>query len=177
MNELCRKCPGYKKCVGFLWYDYGDIRWCLHQIVFIIQNADDLRIGVWPDPPQYLVTDVVQRRISTQASFVGACSVLAEVEARLKRTGKDGEWLVSLIERECPINGLPPDPKMAFYYITGWDRYGLKYCPLCRSKTKGDICPKHGRVISIKEKRMPYSGWKKQRVYRAKKKGGDVKCQ
>ena len=147
MNELCKvgNCPGYKKCNGFEWYDYGDFRWCPFQIYWAILNAESLRVGNWPSPPEHLETDDTRKHLATEAYFVKACSVVAEVDARLTRTGKDGIWLVSLIERECPIDELPYDPLMAFHYITGWHRYGKNHA-----------------------KWQNYSGWKKHRKYRAK---------
>ena len=171
MNELCRNnnCPGYNKCNGFPWYDWGDIRWCSHQVWWIIEFNDVFADGIWPYPPEHLEIDNAQKSLSTEAHFVKASMTLAEVEARLLRTGKDGEWLVSMIKLGCRAEELPELPKLAFHYITGWHRYGMGRCPICKSSVKNDICTEHGKVIPIKEKRMGYSDWKKQRIYRRKK--------
>jgi hypothetical protein len=188
MNELCKQCTDYKKCVGFPWYSWEDIKWCPYQVWWIIEFSDVFEQGIWPDAPENRHTDIVEKSLTPEASFVRASMALGEVEARLLRTDKDGEWLVSLIKsgyslhlnREFRFDLVKEDgskinfpllPKLAFHYITGWDRFGTKLCPICKSRVKrGDVCSKHGKVEPIKEKRVKYSDWKKQRVYRGKKK-------
>ena len=150
----------YKECMGHEWYDYGDIKYCGFEVIWIIQNAEELRQGGWPLPPEHLEVDRLKEEIIAGAYYEKAICIVAEVDARLKRTGKDGKWLVSLIianflipEDIRPLfdpRDIDADPKLAFDYITGYHRYGK------------DL-----------EKWQPYSGWKKQRVYRGKNETGN----
>jgi len=167
MNELCRNnnCPGYNKCTGFPWYDWGDIRWCNHQVWWIIEFSTVFQQGIWPDPPEHLETDNAQEPLIPEANFVRASMTLAEVEARLLRTGSDGEWLVSMIKLGCRAEELPELPKLAFHYITGYHRYGKI------------LTDENGKKEEHGKKWMPYYQWKKQRIYRGKRKNLTTKSQ
>lgn len=136
----CRSCRDHKDCIGKEWYTIFDVRFCPFQIEWIIEHSETLREGIWPPSPNGsgYVDPAIKTGNVGSAYYTKPTEILAEVEARLRRTGKDGIILWYQIKQQDHLN---PESKMAFYYITGWRR-----------------------------KVMSYPHWRKQRVYRGKKK-------
>ena len=136
MSGDCRHCKDYRECIGKDWYHYGEIRWCVYQVIWIIRNAATLRDGRWPQDPDRVDDNSGQRSIKTEASYVKAILILAEVEERLRRTGICGKLLVAQVEAGREFDTLDYEAKSALLYIKGWRR-----------------------------KRMSFQAWKKARKY------------
>jgi len=151
-RDKCLKCKDYRDCPYYSvidhsedkkdrdWFHYGQIRFCPYQIVWILAHAATLRDGRWPQDPDRVDDNLGQRRIKTEASFVKAILILAEVETRLKRTGIHGKLLIAQVEAGREFNTLDYEAKLALLYIKGWRR-----------------------------KKEGFSAWKKRRNYRQKR--------
>jgi len=113
----------WKGCPGQDCYDYADIRWCPHQIIWILQNARDLDAGVWPE--QFKIHST---QISAEAYFVKAKLVIAEVKLRLESTDNQGEMLITQIEDGRTLDatsstkGLSAGAYEIVMYVKGWRR-------------------------------------------------------
>jgi len=148
MTGDCRDCKDYRECVSPPeWFHYGQIRFCIYQVIWILRNADTLRAGRWPKNPDSVDDNAGQRRIKTEASFVPSIVILAEVEARLIgedeehwNTGLSGKLLVAQIEAGREFDTLDRDARTALLYIKGYRR-----------------------------KKESFNAWKKRRNYRQKR--------
>ena len=133
----CRHCRDYRECVGKDWFNFAEIRWCVHQIIWILLHAAILRAGHWPQDPYGADNNTSSRTIKTEASFVKPELVIAELEERLKRCGKQAELLVTQVEDGRTLSNLSPGAREILMYVKGFRR-----------------------------KRMSFSAWKKQRKHR-----------
>ena len=137
----CKACKDYRECDGLKeWFHFGEIRWCVWQVIFILANADTLRAGRWPQDPDKADDNSGQRSIKTEATFTKPILILAELEERLRRTGICGKLLVAQVEAGREFNTLDYEAKSALLYIKGWRR-----------------------------KKEGFSAWKKRRNYRQKR--------
>ncbi len=132
----CRKCQSPKDCQGFAWYDYGSIRWCRWQVLWILTNSEALGAGIWPPSPDgsSYIDPKIKTGYGSEAYFVKPVVALAEVERRLKRTGLAGKLLKAEVAAEMELSSESGD---ALRYVSDW-----------------------------RKKDMSYSAWKKQRRYR-----------
>ena len=147
----CLKCKSYKDCQGHFyivdtevgkqyveWYDYREIRWCPYQVMWIIEKAETLRTKGWPTDPQGSSYTDPEIRVGfgSEAYYVKPVGIVAEVEYRLNRCGKDGIILRLEAEKGIAIADLKMESKDALRYVRGW-----------------------------RQKRMIYDNWLKQRRY------------
>lgn len=119
MTGDCRECKDWRGCPGKEWFSYADIRWCSQQIFWILKYAETLHKGQWPTPDAAVDSSVRGKAVSTEATFAKAIRIIAEVDARLTKTG----WRGRLLAEEC-VNRekmlyLDDDAKDALYYISG----------------------------------------------------------
>jgi len=135
MTGDCRHCKDFRECVPPEWFNYAEIRFCVHQIMWVIRNAGVIGIGKWPDDSQG-DNNSGSKVIKTEASFVKPILILAEVESRLGRTGIHGKLLVAQIEAGRELNTLDREARDALFYVQGW-----------------------------KQKRITFNEWKKARRY------------
>ncbi len=98
--KSCKNCKSWKDCIGKAWYSYSDLRFCPYQVIWIIENSATLEVGNWPDCPDgstHIDPDI-KTGYSSEAYYVKAIGIIAEVGIRLKTTGEAGEALVDEIE-------------------------------------------------------------------------------
>jgi hypothetical protein len=117
--QTCRIWPG---CAGFAWYQPGEIesQFCFNMIFWIIRNAEDLSIGVYPaDPVPTGYTGGSAPRFSAGAKFQKANDIHGEFDRRLKRTGDKGKVLVH------EVNVLGAE---SFYQLSLSAREAIGYC-------------------------------------------------
>jgi len=135
----CRHCKDYRECFGLKdWWHYGEIRFCVYQVIFILRHAETLRAGHWPqDPDSSSDNNPGGRNIKTEATFARPVLILAEVESRLERTGIHGELLLAQIEAGREYSTISGNARAALMYVKGLGR-----------------------------KRMSFNAWKKQRKHR-----------
>lgn len=122
----CRNCKNWKDCdhPNDTEFDYGQIRWCPYQCVWIIAHAESLRMGNF----ELTDTNIGARNIPHEGNFVKAISVLAELEVRLKETGADGQKLWKQVANEGrEFKYLRPLAKQALMYVKGWRRKRMSY--------------------------------------------------
>jgi hypothetical protein len=124
MTGDCRHCKDFRECLGDIeWFHYGQIRFCPHQILWILRHSETLRDGDWPQDPINPGDDNPNSKIiKTEASFVKPILILAEVESRLKRTGIHGKLLVAQIEAGRELNTLDREAMDALFYVQGWQQ-------------------------------------------------------
>ena len=123
----CLKCKDYRKCSGNrVWYHYGEIRWCVHQVLWIIERSETLRLGNWPlNPDGSSYTDPnIRTGYKSEAYYTKPAVILGEVEYRLDRTGKDGKLLWDEVKGGLDLR---PEAESALMYVKGWRRERLSY--------------------------------------------------
>lgn len=126
MND-CRKCKDYRDCTrNHAWYHYGQIRWCIYQIIWIILNSELLGDGRWPANPDgpSSVDPKVRTGYKSEAYFVKPVLILAEVNYRLKRCGTDGKLLRAEVLAGLELS---PESKDALMYCKGSWRKRMSY--------------------------------------------------
>ena len=124
----------YEDCNGFEWYSFNDLKWCPYQIIWLVENYIEMSEGMWPDPPEHLEMDNVQKSKTNRASFVNATLAAGYLAFRFKRCGKEGKALWQEIEsyiKNAEKEGKKFEPsnntKMAWYYITGNNGKGYSF--------------------------------------------------
>ena len=123
MTGDCRDCKDYRVCIGKDWFHFGEIRWCIYQVIWILAHAETLRAGQWPKAEDGSSdSNLGQRSVKTEASFVKPELIIGEVETRLERTGKQGELLVTQIEDERTISNLSTGAREVLMYVKGFRR-------------------------------------------------------
>ena len=124
--KTCQSCKSYKNCLGKEWFSYSDFRWCVWQVIWVIQHSEVLRAGNWPLSPDgsSYIDPWIKTGYRSEAYFVKPEEILAEVEWRLKQTGKDGKLLWDEV-----VGGLElrPEAKDALMYVKGFRRKKQSY--------------------------------------------------
>lgn len=130
-EQDCRKCKRWWGCIGKDWYNYGEIRWCPQQIIWIYQHEDTFRAGYW-------VVEHEESGESTQlhpeAYFVKAILVIAELDVRLETTPNKGEMLITQIEDGRTLSNLSPGAWEILMYIKGRNRKDMDFNSWQRQK-------------------------------------------
>ncbi|MBA7654692.1 hypothetical protein ES703_62575 [subsurface metagenome] len=122
----CRKCKDYRGCPGKPWFHYGEIRYCPHQVCFIILSEALLSNGSWPANPDGTtsVDPKVRTGYKSEAYFVKSVGILAEVNYRLKRCGTDGKLLRAEVLAGLDLS---QESKDALMYCKGNRRKSMSY--------------------------------------------------
>lgn len=129
-------CNDYRKCIGKEFYTYADLKFCPYQVLWIMQHADILDEGRWPDPPVYLDidNDAKKRQIIPEAYFVKSILTIAIVRMRLELITKDDRrQLWKAVGEGQEFNEIEGGAKSALLYISGWR---MRKTPYTRWKAK-----------------------------------------
>jgi len=118
----CRDCKDYRECIGKEWFDFSEIRWCIHQVIWLLQFKETLLDGRWPQDPYGADNNTSSRTVKTEASFVKPELVIAELEARLDRCGIQAELLVTQVEDGRSLSNLSPGAREVLMYVKGLKR-------------------------------------------------------
>lgn len=117
----CTNCRDWRGCEKLDYFEYYEIVFCRNQILWIIVNRNILLSGEWPKRPEYI--DKVQRSHSNEAPFERPEQIIAEVEARLEKTGRRGKaWCISEVQLYQNYEELSPGVKEIINYISGSKR-------------------------------------------------------
>ena len=116
----CRDCKRWQSCRGKGHYKYSDIRFCPHQIMWILEQADVLLDGAWP--VDVALESFGQRGIAHEATFEKPEIVLGEVEKRMESTGPVGECLRHAAESQKGIWELAGPEYNVLMYLKGKKR-------------------------------------------------------
>jgi len=128
MTGDCRDCKDYRECIGKDWFNFAEIRWCVYQIIWILQFKETLLDGRWPqDPNTSDDNSSGQRAVKTEASFVKPELVIAELEARLDRCGIQAELLVTQAEDGRSLSNLSPGAREVLMYVKGFRRKNIDF--------------------------------------------------
>jgi len=120
----CQKCRDWKGCLGKEFYNYAEIQFCIHQVAWLIRNAETMRRGDWPAEPD---DNVGTQQVRDEAAFTNAVLVIAEVDTRLEETGDAGKHLVDVLMAGVETYNLSQNPRDALYYISGWNRKRISF--------------------------------------------------
>lgn len=115
----CYKCKTWKGCIGKEWYNYGEIRWCPLQVIWILQNKEEFDAGRWPSEHKES-QDTGQ--LHADAGFTRVKLVIAEVKDRLARTDGQGELLITQVEDQRDLSTLSAGARRILMYVKGKDR-------------------------------------------------------
>ena len=134
----CKKCKF--ACKDRDWYSYGEIRFCRLQMIWLIEHIEELSDGNWPVDPKassYIDEPMTSKSFVGEAYFARPSGILAEIMARLNRTGEDGVTLMEDIQSGIDrYSELKSVAKRALNYISGWRRRKTSYTDW-KSKRKG----------------------------------------
>ena len=121
-HEDCRKCKSWKGCIGKDWYHYGEIRWCPLQCIWILQYAQELKEGRWPE-----ISDFSSEEMKTEAPFARTIAIIAELEERLDMTDNKGELLITQVEDGRTFDDLSQGARAILLYVKGWRRKSIGF--------------------------------------------------
>ena len=79
-----------------VWYSYAGFKFTKGQVKWAIANLTTLRNGVWPSSYKesgYTDKAIGKKQVNTQAPFIKAASIAAELDLRIQRAGVDGLML------------------------------------------------------------------------------------
>lgn len=135
MINCVKNCPGYRKCLGLPWYSYYDIKWCSHQVKWILENLLTFQEGNWPDSPDKstYVDPSIKGALKAEAYYTKPAIVLGEVEARIisERVGQrltQADWAGRLLVAELRSGyELSEESKLILAYLSGWKRKKITY--------------------------------------------------
>jgi hypothetical protein len=112
----CRR--NWKECEGKEWYHFGEFRFCIHAVAWVIRNWSDFSQGVWPI--QVNDDNSATRQIRAEASFVKAALIFAEIDERLKGcTQAQREHLFDVLNAGVEVWNLSYIPRSVLYYLSG----------------------------------------------------------
>lgn len=81
------------------WFSPGEIRFTIHQTLWLLHNLGSLRDGHWPpEASNYFDVSKVTKTASHKAPFITPIEYAAEIETRLEECGTDGLILEAI---EC----------------------------------------------------------------------------
>jgi len=124
----CKACKGkYKECIGQESYTVEDIRWCPHQVVWLIEeffqlsgNGVERTVDIdWPMLEFGLPS--VDKTPQSSAYFTKPVEIIAELHWRLERLGRSADLL--LAELQAGMEGhLTDEADAGLHFITGYRR-------------------------------------------------------
>jgi len=145
----CRDCKDYRECVVPPdWFSFADIRWCPYQVIWILTHAATLLAGQWPKDISS-DSNLGQRSIKTEASFVKPELTIGEVEARLEMTGKQGELLVTQIEDGRTFDTLSPGAREVLMYVKGFRRKKIGFKKWLRQVYYAPKTVEKGQLVGV----------------------------
>ena len=120
----CSQCKNWDDCSGKPWYSISEIRYCRHQVLWIIKNlvvcaaGEIFAVHVWPsEETGYTDAPQTSHSINAHAPFEKVLQVVGDVTKRLKKTGKDGRLLVLEVQNNSDLS---KDARNALNYVSGW---------------------------------------------------------
>lgn len=127
-EQDCHTCKYWKSCqIAPEWFDYGQIRWCPYQVLFLLRHTETLKAGRWPTQDGGTISREGSRQFRAEASFVKPELVIAELETRLDRTGLTGKLLAAQAKAGETLETLDRDAWTALMYVKGFRRKALSF--------------------------------------------------
>ena len=141
IEQNCQNCKDWYRCIGKSFFNYSEIRWCPHQILWILAHAEMLKAGQWPvqEESSHPCSTLEKKQLKTEGYFVKAVIIIAELEARLETTGISGKLLKAQAKAGETLETLDYEAWQALMFASGW-----------------------------RQKQGGFSVWKRQRKYRRK---------
>lgn len=118
----CRECRDWARCLltesEKEFFDASDCwRFCPLHVFFLLKYENVLRGHQWPVVDEN--TGGTTNRVVSDAVFVKASLLLAELYQRLDRTGIKGELLAEQCKVREKVEYLSDNAKDALYYVSG----------------------------------------------------------
>ncbi len=118
--RLCNSCRDWRKCGGlYLYFEPNEIKWCWHQVIWLIRNHDYLSEYLYPpDPAISDAGDIRAPGVSVSRETIK--NIKSEFELRLTATGRDGDTLYHDVRTlGATWETLAYAPKTALRYMCG----------------------------------------------------------
>jgi hypothetical protein len=135
----CRECKDWRTCLltesEKEWFSYQDIRFCPLHVYFVLRYENVLRGHRWP-----VFDDTAPRGISSkpasEAAFVKASIVLAEIYNRLETTRDKGDILAAecKIPEKTKVQYLGGKARDALFYVAGDKRKNTSFTDWARMR-------------------------------------------
>ncbi len=126
----CASCRAYRRnlargrhlaCHEADYYLPYQMRYCRPQVMWYLLNRDVIRSdGKWPPDPRgtgYIDPAIRSKTPRIPSEVVKL--IIADIESRLGKTGKDGRWLIDAVQRGATIYDLSRDCLNALNYVSG----------------------------------------------------------
>ena len=151
----CNDCRDWRTCslneAERLWFGYRHLRFCPAQIFWLLRHENMIRGGKWP-APDYADPMGTSSTGLPEGAFVKASTALAEIYARLAKTGDKGDILAAQckeMERER-WEWLGDKAKAALFYVSGRDRKQTPFSVWQAKRRYRNYTPRKDRTLAVK---------------------------
>ena len=139
----CRECKSWRQCLltesEKEFFNASDCwRFCPLHIFFLFRYEDVLRGHQWPVVDEN--TGGMTNRAVSEAGFVKASLLLAELYQRIERTGLKGELLIEQCKVREKVEYLSDNAKDALFYVSGDKRKTMSFVDWLRKRRE-----RHGK--------------------------------
>lgn len=136
MAKDCNDCKDWSLCKGYAAYEPRDIRFCRHQIKWLIENLTILHEIVWPEGYEH---DIPRRKHpSGRGYFETPIDYAVEVERRLENCGFDGlmlyllyayNWTEQMVANyyRTDVEDVRYRAEAVLWHISGWNYRARAY--------------------------------------------------
>lgn len=125
--KSCQSCKTSKDCNGKPWFSYGEIRWCWHQTLWLIEKSEILEDGEWPflpDDTGYLNHYFEWTGYASEAYYAKPIETIAEVKRRIEMAGVYGKLLWAQVKADLELT---EEARVALIYVSGWRRKRMTF--------------------------------------------------
>lgn len=143
----CRDCHSWKDCPAPErgWYSYGEVRWCVYQVFWILKWEEYFDIGIWPTPES--TVEAPKRTLSKDAQYVNSMIIIGELRVRLEKTGLKGKLLREECQNREKMLYLSDPAKEALWYCAGWRRKGMSFRDWLKQRKHRQY--EHQKVVKV----------------------------
>ena len=136
------------------WFSYGEIKYTLDQILFLLEHKDLLESGRWP--PEHKDSGYTGsskgRAYRTEGYFVKPVIIIAELTTRLKDCNLDGELVIERYTNGYDEMDLADRHKLDYFDVIKRISTALSYCRGYRRKRTNYQEYKAGRSSYLKKR-------------------------
>jgi hypothetical protein len=65
----CHDCDDWSRCVGYPYFTPGDIRFCYHQVLWLVSARESLKSMAWPGEPSGYIDQPSKPQPKSHAAF------------------------------------------------------------------------------------------------------------
>ena len=131
---ICPNCGGRVHPTRKEWFHYGEIRWCPHQILWLLKNDEAFNKECkWPLEPKR-AEQVGKHTLKADGYFVAAKTIIGELNKRMKTTGTAGKLLQAQAKVGESLETLDPEARDVLIYLKGSNRKKMDFNAWQRQK-------------------------------------------